>query len=88
MARCPAGEIVVQVERGGCVALELGQAEDGLRGVEEDVGVGASAVEVEEVEVELFALARFLVFGVVRVRNQRLAPLVFRERLKQIDDLV
>ena len=39
-------------------------------------------------KVESFAFARLLFRSVVRVRNDSLAPLIFRQPLEKIDDLV
>ena len=39
-------------------------------------------------KIELLAFARLLFLRVVRVGNERLAPFIFRQRLKEIDDLV
>src|ERR1700716_3262768 len=39
-------------------------------------------------EVEFFAWTRLLFLRVLRVRDKRLAPLIFRERFEEIDDLV
>ncbi len=46
-----AGEVVVEVEAGGGLAGLRREAEDLLGIFEEDVGVGAGGVEVEEAEV-------------------------------------
>ncbi len=39
-------------------------------------------------KIEPLAFARLLLLRVVRVRDQRLAPLIFRKRFEEIDDLV
>ena len=39
-------------------------------------------------KIEPLAFARFLLLRVVRVRDERLAPLIFRKRFEEIDDLV
>jgi len=39
-------------------------------------------------KIKGFACARLLLLRIVGVGNERLAPLIFRERLEEIDDLV
>ena len=38
-------------------------------------------------EIKILALARLLPFRIVRIRNERFASLIFRQRFKKIDDL-
>ncbi len=38
-------------------------------------------------QIKLLAFARLLILGVIRVGNERLAPLIFRQRFEEIDDL-
>ena len=49
--------------------------------------VGALLVFTNIDEIKILALTRLLSFRIVRVRNERLAPFVFRQRFKKIDDL-
>src|SRR5947209_2216665 len=39
-------------------------------------------------KVEIFASVRLLLFRIVRVRDERLAPLIFRQRIEEVNDLV
>jgi hypothetical protein len=39
-------------------------------------------------KLEFFIFTRLLLFRVIRIGNECLAPLVFRERLEQVDDFV
>ncbi len=50
--------------------------------------VGAFLVFAHIDEIKILALTRLLSFRIVGVRNERLAPLIFRKRFKEIDDLV
>jgi len=49
-------------------------------------GIGALLVFANVLEHERFAGTRLLFLCVVRVGNERLAPLHFRERLEEVDD--
>ena len=51
-------------------------------------GVGAFLVFSDVNKVELLAFARLLVLRVIRVQNERFAPLIFRQRFKKVDDLI
>ena len=50
--------------------------------------VGALLVFSHVDEIKILALTRLLPFRIVCIRNERLAPLIFRQRFKKIDDLV
>src|SRR5438034_3281546 len=39
-------------------------------------------------KLEFFTFTRLLLLRVIRIGNERLAPLIFRERLEEIDDFV
>src|SRR5207244_7844605 len=39
-------------------------------------------------QIEILVLTRLLLLRVVRIGNERLAPLIFRERFEQVDDFV
>ena len=49
--------------------------------------VGALLVFSNIDEIKILALTRLLPFRIVCIRNERLAPLIFRQRFKKIDDL-
>jgi hypothetical protein len=49
--------------------------------------VGAFLVFPNVDEIKILALTRLLPFRIVCIRNERLAPLIFRQRFKKIDDL-
>jgi hypothetical protein len=50
--------------------------------------IGALLVLANIDEIKILALTRLLPLRIVSVRNKRLAPLIFRKRLKKVDDLV
>jgi hypothetical protein len=50
--------------------------------------VGALLIFSHIDEIELLAFAWFLLLSIVCIRNERLAPLIFRQRFKKVDDLV
>ena len=49
--------------------------------------VGALLVFPNIDEIKILAFTRLLSFRIVCIRNERLAPLIFRQRFKKIDDL-
>ena len=49
--------------------------------------VGALLVFPNVDEIKILAFTRLLPFRIVCIRNERLAPLIFRQRFKKIDDL-
>ena len=38
-------------------------------------------------QIKILAFSRFLILGVIRVGDERLAPLIFRQRFEEIGDL-
>ena len=49
--------------------------------------VGALLIFSNVDEIKILALTRLLPFRIVCIRNERLAPLIFRQRFKKINDL-
>ena len=49
--------------------------------------VGAFLVFANIDEIKILAFTRLLVFRIVRIRNERLAPFIFRQRFKKVDNL-
>lgn len=49
--------------------------------------VGAFLVFAHIDEIKILILTGLLPFGIISIRNERLAPFVFRQRFKKVDDL-